>query len=126
MRSLRGNHRHERASLVAAIGVALIGCAVGFSAHQLPQPPAPHELLRSVAQVSDAEWTALERGEAVAKVLNTDNREIAVAGGVRIRAERERLIDRYRDIEALKRSALVLDAGRFGKPPRVADLASLP
>ncbi len=79
-----------------------------------------------MAQVSDAEWTALERGEAVAKVLNTDNREIAVAGGVRIHAERERLIDRYRDIEALERSALVLDAGRFGKPPRVADLMSLP
>ena len=79
-----------------------------------------------MAQISDAEWTALERGEAVAKVLNTDNREIAIAGGVRIAADRERLIERYRDIEALERSALVLAAGRFGRPPQVADLAALP
>ena len=82
--------------------------------------------LRTVAQISDAEWTALERGEAVAKVLNTDNREIAIAGGVRIATDRERLIERYRDIEALERSALVLAAGRFGRPPQVDDLSALP
>jgi hypothetical protein len=83
-------------------------------------------LLRTAAQISDGEWSAVERGEAVAKVLNTDNREIAVAGVVRVAADRERLIERYRDIEALQRSALVLDAGRFSRPPRPADLTSLP
>jgi len=123
MRSLRGDYRHERAFLVAA---GLIAWAVTTAGWQPAQPPTPRELLRTVAQISDAEWTALERGEAVAKVLNTDNREIAIAGGVRIAADRERLIERYRDIEALERSALVLAAGRFGKPPQVADLAALP
>lgn len=122
MRSLRGDHRHERAVLVAA---GLIGWALTTAAWQPAQPPTPRELLRTVAQISDAEWATVERGEAVAKVLNTDHREIAIAGGVRIAADRERLIERYRDIEALERSALVLSAGRFGRPPQVGDLSTL-
>jgi len=123
MRPLRGEHRHERASLVVG---GLIAWAVMAAAWQPAPPPAPRELLRAVAQISDAEWTALERGEAVAKALDTDNREIAIAGGVRIATNRDRLIERYRDIEALERSALVLAAGRFRRPQQVADLAALP
>ena len=84
MRSLRGEHRHERASLVVAGLIALGGDDRGVAAGAAP---TPRELLRTVAQVSDAEWAALERGEAVAKVLNTDNREIAIAGGVRNAAD---------------------------------------
>ena len=75
-------------------------------------------MLRDVAQVTDAEWAAIARGEAVAKVLATDNREVAVAGAVRIAAASERLAERYREIENLKRSAIVLDVGRFSAPPR--------
>jgi hypothetical protein len=59
-------------------------------------------------------------------VLGTDHREVAVAGAVRIAASIERLADRYREIETLQRSALVLDVGRFGTPPRPEDLASFP
>ncbi len=84
------------------------------------------DLLRDIAQMSDAEWAAIGRGEAVAKVLATDNREIAVAGAVRIASSSERLVGRYRDIESLKRSAIVLEIGRFSKPPRPADLAAVP
>ncbi len=75
--------------------------------------------------MSDAEWAAIGRGEAVAKVLATDNREVAVAGAVRIASSSERLVGRYRDIESLKRSAIVLEIGRFSKPPRPADLAAV-
>ena len=49
-------------------------------------PPTTRELLREIAQTTDAEWAAIARGEAVAKVLATDNREVAVAGAVRIAA----------------------------------------
>jgi hypothetical protein len=49
-----------------------------------------------------------------------------VAGAVRISASSERLVDRYREVENLKRSAIVLDIGRLSKPPRAADLASVP
>jgi hypothetical protein len=86
----------------------------------------PRELLGTVAQFTSADWAAVERGEAVAKVLETDSREIAVTGAVRIAGSRESLIARYRDIESLKRSALVLDVGRFGATPTAADLSGAP
>ena len=84
------------------------------------------DLLRDIAQMSDADWAAIGRGEAVAKVLATDTREVAVAGAVRIASSSERLVGRYREIESLKRSAIVLEIGRFSKPPRPADLAAVP
>jgi len=86
----------------------------------------PHDLLRDVARFTQADWTALQRGEAVAKVLDTDAREIAVAGAVRIAGSRERLVERYREVETLKRSSVVLDVGRFAPAPRAADLSSAP
>lgn len=98
------------------------------STHAAAQPTATRvrDLLRTIAQISDGEWTAINRGEAVAKVLPTDSREIAVAGAIRISASSDRLIARYREIENLKRSAIVLDLGRFSKPPRPSDLATAP
>jgi hypothetical protein len=84
------------------------------------------DLLRDIAEASDSDWAAVSRGEPFAKVLATDSREIAVAGAVRIAASSERLVDRYRDVESLKRSAIVLDLGRLGKPPRPADFATVP
>jgi hypothetical protein len=89
-------------------------------------PGTPRELLREIARISDAEWAAVERGEAVAKVIDTDNREIAVAGAVRIAAPKDRLAERYRDIANLKRSTIVLDVGRFSRAPTAADLSRAP
>jgi hypothetical protein len=94
-------------------------CAAGvLPAHGL----SPRDLLRSVAQFSDAEWAAVERGEPVAKVLDTDTREVAVAGAIRIAGSRDQLISRSRDLEVLKSSAAVLDASRFSTMPSAADL----
>jgi hypothetical protein len=59
-------------------------------------------------------------------VLATDSREIAVAGAVRIAASSERLVARYREVENLKRSAIVLDLGRLRRPPLPADFAMAP
>ena len=89
-------------------------------------PPATRDLLRDIAQATDADWAAVTRGEAFARVLASDNREVAVAGAVRIAASSDRLVERYREIENLKRSAIVLDIGRLGKPPRPGDFASVP
>lgn len=87
---------------------------------------APWTLLRQIARFTEAEWRAVERGEAVARVLDTDTRQVAVVGAVRIRGPRERLIERYRDVESLKNSSLVLDVGRFSRLPQPADLAAAP
>ena len=88
-------------------------------------PPAPRDLLRSIAQISDREWAAVERGEPLARILTTDRREVAVVGAVRITASRDRLVARYRSIDNLKRSAIVLEAGVFSHEPRVSDLDRL-
>jgi hypothetical protein len=82
----------------------------------------PRELLRTVAQFTDVEWAMVDRGEAVAKILETDTREVAVAGAVRINGSRDQLVSRSRDLELLKKSAVVLDVGRFSAPPTAADL----
>jgi hypothetical protein len=81
------------------------------------------DVLRDLAEVSDAEWASIERGNPVAKVLDTDSREVAVAGAVRVAAASEGLVVRARDIDNLKRSSLVLDVGRFGAVPKASDLA---
>jgi hypothetical protein len=118
-----------RTPLVLIAGAMVLhatpGALAGAGSQRLG-PPSVRELLRTVAQATDAEWTAVNRGEPMAKVLSTDAREIAVAGAVRIAAPSERLIARYREIENLKRTAVVLDLGRFSQPPAPSDLASAP
>jgi hypothetical protein len=96
-------------------GVVGVGALVTLTAQGSTKSPGPtlaaRELLRNVAALSDKEWTAIERGEALAKVLDSDSREIAVVGAIRIAAPSERLAARARDVAALERSAIVLQAG---------------
>src|SRR5689334_13324062 len=80
------------------------------------------DLLRSIAQFTDIDCVTVDRGEPVAKVLETDTREVAVAGAVRISGTREQLITRFRDLEVLKRSSAVLDASTFSSRPNAGDL----
>jgi hypothetical protein len=86
-----------------------------------PAPMAPRDLLRTVAGFSDADWAAVERGDAVSKLLDTDVREVAVAGAVRITGRRDQLVARSRDLQTLKGS-VVLDVGRFSAVPDPSDL----
>ena len=85
----------------------------------------PQNFLRTMARFSDADIAALERGEPVARVLDTDRREVAVVGAVRIHGEPVRLFDRYRNISNLANSNVVMQVGRFGMPPKPDDLNSL-
>jgi hypothetical protein len=106
----------------AAIAVAV--AAAGL-AQNSPAVGEPQKFLRMVARFSEADIASLERGEPVAKVLDTDRREVAVVGAVHINAPRERLFERYRDISSLKSSDVVMEVGRFGMPPKPEDLTSL-
>jgi hypothetical protein len=85
----------------------------------------PQTFLRLVARFSEAEIASLEGGRPLAKVLDTDKREVAVVGAIRINAPRDRLFDRYRDISSLKNNDVVMEIGRFGSPPKPDDLSSL-
>lgn len=82
---------------------------------------APKDLLRTIAGFTDADWAAVERGEAVSKLLDTDAREVAVAGAVRITGRRDQLVARCRDLQTLKGS-VVMDVGRFSAVPDPSDL----
>ena len=82
---------------------------------------APRDLLRTLAGFTDADWAAVERGDAVSKLLETDAREVAVAGAVRITGRRDQLVARSRDLQTLKGS-VILDVGRFSPVPDPSDL----
>ncbi len=84
-----------------------------------------HDLLRTLGGFGPAQLAALDRGETLARVLRTDKREIAVIGAVRIKAPRERMIERYRNVANLRKSDLVMQVGTFGARPQPSDLAGL-
>ncbi len=107
--------------------VALTAFAVVLAAAPAPSAaPDAREILRRAAGFTPADFDAIERGQAVVKVLPTDRREIAVAGAVRIEGNRDRLVERVRAVENLRRSDIVLAVGTFGHPPRPEDLRALP
>jgi hypothetical protein len=107
-------------AFVIAAAVGVTGSAQNSSAVGEPQ-----KFLRMVARFTEGDLTTLERGEPVARVLDTDKREVAVVGAVHINAPRERLFDRYRDISSLRGSDVVMEVGCFGLPPSPDDLRSL-
>jgi hypothetical protein len=113
------------------VGAALVAVAldpgVSRSAARTEAPAAgePHTFLRTVAGFSASDLAALDRGEPLAKVLDTDRREVALVGAVRVSATRDRLFDQYRDVSGLRRSQVFLEVGAFGSPPRVEDLRGL-
>lgn len=104
---------------------ALVGGVAGVGAGGGVEPLAAHELLRRVGGFSQGDLTAVDRGQPVTRILDTDRREIAVVGAVRIRARRERLLERYRTVDYMKRGDIVLAAGVFSDPPAAADLQPL-
>ena len=104
----------------------LIVTALGVSAAAGPSgTQEPHEFLRAVGAFTGADLAALASGEAVARVLDTDRREIAVIGAVRVNAPRDRLFERYRDVTGLGRSEAAVEVGIFGPTPREEDLRGL-
>jgi hypothetical protein len=110
------------------ISLLAVAAAAAGTAASAPPPAVsvePQNFLRTVAHFSDAEIASLERGQPLAKVLDTDRREVAVVGAVRIYAQPLRLFDRYRDISSLKSSDVVMEVGRFGMPPKADDLSAL-
>jgi hypothetical protein len=114
-----------RVSLVTAL-IAVSG-ALSAERPRVAQTATgePHTFLRTVAGFSPSDLAQLDRGEPIARVLETDRREVAVVGAVRVKAAQARLFDRYRDISNLQSSDVVLQIGRFGTRPSADDLRAL-
>jgi hypothetical protein len=109
--------------MVSVLSILTVSVTSGLAR---PQPAAgePHGFLRSVAGFTAAEFGRLDRGEPIAKVLETDRREVAIVGAVRVAGSQAKLFERYRNISALK-TDVIMEVGRFSTPPAPEDLREL-
>jgi hypothetical protein len=84
------------------------------------------QLLQKKAALDAADFAALEQGQTVVKLAPiTDKREVAVSGLVSLRSSADQFLQSYLDGMTRKNDKTVLEAGRFGTAPAVADLQQL-
>ncbi len=84
----------------------------------VPAQSGDPEDLRLLAGLSTEEWSAVNRGEVQARVLDTEEkREVAVVGVARVRAGIECFVPLLQDIETFKKSPDVLRIRKFDSPP---------
>lgn len=116
--------RQAVSSNFSALG--LVAVLAGAAALQENRPSFLDDLLRRQMRFSPAELRALDSGAAVIKTLDTPVRqELAHFGVVYVNAPATRFIEQFREIEEFERGPGILQIGRFGRPPRLEDMASL-
>ena len=112
-----------------AATVAALALAVSLAAAVPGQETLDAQLrtfLRDRLRLTPAQLTAVERGDAVAVDLPSSvDREIAVAGVVRIDAPAERLVALVGDIERFESGPGFLKTGKISDPPVLADFSAL-
>src|SRR5688500_15232609 len=90
-----------------------------------PQPPAPPSLTRFLQQsigFDQAQLAAVQRGEAVVKVLEArDRRDVVVFGIATTAVSRAVFLQQARDIPRSLRSPSRTQLGVFSNPPSPAD-----
>jgi len=105
---------------------AAVAHAAGPASNNNDLQPALRDLLLRDLKFSTGELTDLEHGKTARHVLPSNAiGEVAVAGGVRVRATREKFLAAYRDIRRFKQGPNVVEIGRFRNPPQFDDLAPL-
>ena len=111
----------------ARAGVALLA-SVGMLAAGPSAAPSPtlHDVLVQQMKFTEAQVAAVRAGQAVTVLAPAAvDREIAVAGAVRIAAPAARLVEVIRDIESLERGDGFLATKKMSSPPGLADMAGL-
>ena len=70
--------------------------------------------LRTLAGLTSDQWSAMNRGEPQAKVLDTEEkREVAVVGVARLKATTACFVTKFQDIENFKKNPAVLRIRKF-------------
>ncbi|HKF66864.1 MAG TPA: hypothetical protein VKB36_10055, partial [Vicinamibacterales bacterium] len=83
-------------------------------------------LLARDLKFSSSDIADLERGRIAKRVLPASAAgEVAVVGGVRVHASKEKFVAAYRDIRRFKQGPDIVQIGRFQNPPQLDDLAPL-
>ena len=84
------------------------------------------KILNEKATFEASDFAALEQGQTVVKLTPaSDKREIALSGLVSVRTDADHFLKSYLDGLARKPNEVILETGRFGKAPDVADLQQL-
>lgn len=106
-----------------SIRMALLAVGLSGVVAYAQAPPLP--FLKSVG-FTDAELASFDKGAAVTKILTTkEDLDAAVIGAIRVNASPATLVERVRTLDAFRKSATVLQIGRFSSPPKIEDLAGL-
>ena len=83
-------------------------------------------ILQEKAALETADFTALPQGQTVVQLAPiTDKREVAVWGLVSLSTSPDQFLRSYLDGMTRKNNKTILEAGRFGSAPAVADLQQL-
>ena len=99
--------------------VALLTCGQSL----LAQSTDLDTLFRDYVGLNDNEIRKIENGEAVSKILKTDNKpEVVVFGAVYVRAQLEDYVALFRDLSQLESSENYFAVRRFSDPPMMSDL----
>ena len=102
---------------------------LGLAANSTPAQTSANEfqrILQQKATFEASDFAALEQGQTVVKLTPvTEKREIALSGLTGLRIDAAHFLKSYLDGMARKSNEAVLEAGRFGKAPDVADLQQL-
>jgi hypothetical protein len=114
----------KRLGIAGILSLVTVPLTSGLAQPQVNASQA-HALLRTAAAFTNAELARLDQGEPIAKVLDTDRREVAVVGAVRITGSQSKLFERYHGESVLKTSDVVIETGRFSTPPIPDDLRDL-
>ena len=111
-------------SRLAFLPAALVSLAVSGTGASRSGADVADTLTR-YAGFSGADLKRIERGEVVARSLTADGDEVALAAVTLVRVPLHFYLERFRAIESFKKSAEVLQIGRFSDPPAVGDLRPL-
>ena len=113
-------------SLPAALIAAALVCLTATGALAQSSTAELQQILHEKAGFEPADFASIDRGQTIVKLTAvTDKREVAVCGLVSLRTSGEKFLWSYLDSMTRQNNQTVLEAGRFGKAPNVADLQHL-
>ena len=101
-------------------------CILAIAIHGQSLAPEPYTFLSKHLGFSSADLAALDTGQVLVTLpKTTETREVAAFAIARLDVSTDFFIEKVRDIENFKKSENVLQIGKFGSPPKLADMAGL-
>lgn len=106
--------------------VSILFCLAATPALSQTSANEFQKILNEKATFEATDFAALDQGETVVKLTPvSDKREIALCGLVSLRTDADHFLQSYLGGMARKNNEAIIETGRFGKAPAVADLQQL-